>query len=76
MKTIGSVREDLNTEQRISVSPETVKKFVDLNFSVVLEKNYGEHLGIFDKEYTDKGAIFHNSAKEVFEKSEILLKVN
>ena len=76
MKTIGSVREDLNTEQRISVSPETVKKFVDLNFSVVLEKNYGEHLGIFDKEYTDKGAVFHNSAKEVFEKSEIILKVN
>jgi len=42
----------------------------------VLEKNYGEHLGIFDKEYTDKGAVFHNSAKEVFEKSEIILKVN
>ena len=40
MKIIGSVKEDLDTEKRISVTPETIKKFTDLNFSVLLEKNY------------------------------------
>ena len=35
-----------------------------------------EHLGIADEEYKNKGANFYNSAKEVLEKSEIILKVN
>ena len=76
MKNIGSVKEDLNIEKRISITPETVKKFVDLNFSVFIEKNYGSHLGISDEEYVDQGANFKNSAKEVLEKTEIILKVN
>ena len=76
MKVIGSVKEDLATEKRISITPDTVKKFVDLNFSVFLEKNYGEHLGISDGEYENKGASLHSSAKGVLEKSELILKVN
>ena len=76
MNVIGSVKEDLTKEKRISITPETVKKFVDLNFSIFLEKNYGEHLGIEDAEFKNKGANFYNSAKEVFEKSEIILKVD
>ena len=55
MKIIGSVKEDLAKEKRISITPETVKKFVDMNFSVFLEENYGEHLNIFDKEYKNQG---------------------
>ena len=76
MKIIGSVKEDLVGEKRISITPETVKKFVDLNMSVLLENKYGEHLGINDEEYKNKGASFNNSAKEVLEKSEIILRVN
>ena len=76
MKIIGSVKEDLTIEKRISITPETIKKFTDLKFSIHLEKNYGEHLGIADEEYKNKGANFCNSTKEVLEKSEIILKVN
>ena len=76
MKIIGSVKEDLATEKRISITPETVKKFVELNFSVLLEKKYGEHLAINDDEYKNKGATLYDSAKEVLEKSQIILKVN
>ena len=76
MKIIGSVKEDLVREKRISITPETVKKFSDLNFSVLLENKYGEHLGINDEEYKNKGASLSNSAKEVLEKSEIILRVN
>ena len=32
MKIIGSIKEDLNTEKRISITPEIVKKFVELKF--------------------------------------------
>mgnify|MGYP001226025484 CR=1 FL=1 len=76
MKIIGSVREDLSREKRISITPETVKRFVDLNFSVFLENNYGKHLGIDDEEYKNQGASLNSSAKVVLEKSEIILKVN
>ena len=76
MKAIGSLKEDLSIEKRISITPETVKKFVQLNFSIFLEKNFGSHLGIADEEYESKGAKIVNSAKEVIEKSEIILKVN
>ena len=76
MKVIGSVKEDLAIEKRISITPDTIKKFTDLKFSILLEKNYGEHLGIADEEYKNMGANFCNSTKEVLEKSEIILKVN
>ena len=76
MKAIGSLKEDLNIEKRISITPETVKKFVDLNFSIFVEKNFGSHLGISDEEYVSKGAKIVNTVKEVVEKSEIILKVN
>ena len=76
MKKIGSVKEDLTTEKRISITPETVKKFTDSNFSIFLEKKYGEHLGIADDEYKNEGATLYGSAKEVLEKSQIILKVN
>ena len=76
MKIIGSVKEDLRTEKRISITPETVKKFTNLKFSVFLETNYAKHLGITDEEYKNTGANLYDSAKEVLEKSEIILKVN
>ena len=76
MKNIGSVKEDLTIEKRISITPDIIKKFTDLKFSVFVEKNYGDHLGISDEEYKSKGANLCNSAKEVLEKSEIILKVN
>ena len=73
---IGSIKEDLNLEKRISIVPETVKKLVDLNFSVFLEKSYGDHLAINDEEYKNKGTNLKNSAEEVLEKSDIVLSVN
>ena len=76
MKNIGSVKEDLSAEKRISITPETVKQFVNLNFSVFLEKKYGEHIGITDDKYKNEGATLYDSAKEVLGKSQIVLKVN
>ena len=55
-------------------SPEV--KYKDLDFSIYLEKKYGNHLGIRYEEYKDNGASLVNSSKEVLEKSEIVLRVN
>ena len=76
MEVIGSVKEDLHIEKRISVTPESVKKLISLGFSINLEKKYAEHLGIDDEEYKKCGANINNSKEEVFKKSDIILKLN
>ena len=76
MKTIGSVKEDLSVEKRISITPEVVKKLTELGFSINIEKKYAEHLGISDEDYKKNGANVNFSKGEVFEKSEIILKVD
>ena len=76
MKNIGSVKENLDAEKRISITPETIKKLIDLNFSVFLEKNYGKHLSILDKEYEKEGANILTGANEIFRKSDIILKTS
>jgi len=76
MIAIGSVKEDLDHERRISITPETAKKFTSLGFSINLEKDYANHLNISDEEYKNNGANINISKKEVFETSGIILKVN
>ena len=61
---IGSIKENLDLEQRIAVTPEIIKKYKSLDLNIILPKGYGEHLGISDKEFTDEGAeILDNNEK-------------
>ena len=76
MQIIGSVKEDLSIEKRISITPEITKKLRKLGFSISLEKNYADHLGINDDEYKNDGATIYNTKEEVFNKSDMILKVN
>ena len=76
MKGIGSVKENLHMEKRISVTPETAKKLIDLKLSVFLETNYGEHLGIIDEDYTKQGVNVVADSSEVYKKSDVIFKVN
>ena len=73
MNNIGSVKEDLTKEKRISVTPESIKKFIDLGLSVNLETKYAEHLGISDNDYKKTGANIIFSKEEVFKKSDITI---
>jgi len=75
MKNIGSVKEDLSKEKRVSITPENIKKFTNLGLSINLEKKYAEHLGMDDNYYKKNGANINFSKEEVFEKSDIILKV-
>ena len=74
MNIIGSVKEDLNLEKRISITPEALKKFNGLGFKILLEESYGKHIGINDKEF--QHAEILKTSREVLEKSDIILTVN
>jgi NAD(P) transhydrogenase subunit alpha len=73
---IGSIKEDINLEKRISITPETAKNIIALGLNVNLEKNYAVHLGIEDKQYEVNGVKFYSSLEEVINNSNLILKVN
>jgi len=76
MKIIGCPKEDLSVEKRISITPEIAKKYISLGFLINLEKNYADHLNINDKDYQNYGVKIDFPKKELYEKSDIILKVN
>jgi len=73
---VTSIKEDINLEKRVSVTPETAKNLIALGLSINLEKNYAVHLGIDDKDYENQGVKFFNSSSEAINNSNLILKVN
>ena len=72
---IGSVLESLNVEKRVAITPDIVKKYISLGFEISLSENYGSHLGIDDKEYSDLGVKFSNNDKDILINSDIVVQL-
>ena len=62
-----------DNESRVSVTPVTLKKYIDANHSVCVEKNAGEVSGFTDKSYNHDKIL---SRKDVIKSSDILVLVN
>ena len=73
---IGSIKEDLALEKRVSLTPETAKNIIGLGLKLCIEKNYASHLGIDDKEYKNTGVEIKSSSDEVLNTSNLIIKVN
>ena len=73
---IGSTKEDLLLEKRVSITPETTKNIIGLGLKIYLEKDYAIHLGIQDDQYMKNGAEIKPSSKDVLNSCNLLLKVN
>tara|TARA_Y100000817_G_scaffold304539_1_gene287665 strand:- start:772 stop:1860 length:1089 start_codon:yes stop_codon:yes gene_type:complete len=73
---IASVSENKDLEKRIVVTPEIAKKYIDLGFKLILSKNYGNHLGIQDDEYSKIGVQISENEKDIFTNADIFLQLN
>ena len=73
---IGSFSENLTSERRVSITPETARKFIKEGFTVNLEKNYANHLGIKDKYFESLGVKIFEDKKSLIENSEIITQLN
>ncbi len=73
---VGSIKEDLALEKRVSLTPETAKNIIGLGLKVCVEKEYAVHLGIKDNEYEKVGVEIKNSSSEVSASSNLIIKVN
>ena len=73
---VGSIKEDLALEKRVSITPETAKNILGLGLKVCIEKNYASHLGIEDNEYIKNGVEIIDAPSEVLNLSNLIIKVN
>jgi len=73
---IGSIKEDLNLEKRIAVTPEIIKKYKSLELSIILPKGYGKHLGISDQEFINEGAEILDGEEKVLSEVDVVLQMN
>jgi H+-translocating NAD(P) transhydrogenase subunit alpha len=72
---IVSVSENLDIEKRIAITPEISRKYISLGFEVFLSENYGDHLGIKDKEYLEHGVKISKNDKEIINNSDIIVQL-
>jgi NAD(P) transhydrogenase subunit alpha len=72
---IGIPKEIMHKENRVAALPETIKKFKTLGFDLLVETKAGAGAFTDDDSYREAGAEIAVDAKEVFTRSDIILKV-
>jgi len=72
---IGIPKEIKPQENRVGLTIQSVKKLVEEGHEVVVEKGAGNGSGFPDEDYFDSGAKILNSASEVFNNAELIIKV-
>lgn len=72
---IGVPKEIKNNEYRVALTPGGAKALVKSGHEVFIQKTAGEGSSFSDQEYQDAGATLLDSAKEVFDTAEMIIKV-
>jgi len=72
---IGIPKEILPEERRVAALPETVTKYVELGFQVLVETAAGNGVFRRDVEYVAAGAEIAPSAQTLYERADVVLKV-
>ena len=73
---IGILKEIQEYESRVSITLETIKKILQSEHSIFIESGAGNQSFISDSDYTDAGATVLESSNDIYQKSEIIFKVN
>ena len=72
---IGIPKEIMHEEARVAATPESVKKYVADGHQVLVEKNAGIGALHANEAYEAAGAILCETAQEVYDRAELILKV-
>ena len=72
---IGTPKEIKNHEYRVGLTPESAAELVAHGHEVLVETGAGTGIGAVDEDYTAAGARIVGSAAEVFERSDMIVKV-
>ena len=72
---IGIPREIKSDENRVSMMPFGVQGLTKVGATVLVENNAGIRSGFTDKSYQDAGAEIISSPEEIFDRSDMIVKV-
>jgi NAD/NADP transhydrogenase alpha subunit len=72
---IGIPKEIMHDEARVAATPETVGKFVNDGFEVLVERSAGDGALYHDEDYIKAGALIVDDPQEIYDRAEIILKV-
>jgi len=72
---VGTLKEIKTGENRVGVTPSGVSVLVKAGHTVLIESGAGRNSGLSDEEYAKEGAKVIRTAEEVFEKSQVIVKV-
>jgi alanine dehydrogenase len=72
---IGCPKEIKNHEYRVGLTPGSVREYVAHGHEVIIETKAGAGIGADDDAYRAAGAKIVGTAKEIFEKSDMVVKV-
>ena len=72
---IAIPKEIMAQEARVAATPDTVKKYVDMGYTVQVEAGAGEGIYISDQEYKDAGATISTDVEKMLGEADIVLKV-
>src|SRR3989454_12075955 len=73
--TIGIPKEIKEQEQRVGLLPSTAQTLVGHDHTVLVQKNAGVGSGYPDEEYVKAGAQIIESAEEIFQRADMIVKV-
>ena len=72
---IGVPKEIKNHEYRVGLTPESVAELVTAGQKVLVETRAGEGIGATDADYRAAGAKISKTAKAIFDKADMIVKV-
>ncbi|MPV86635.1 alanine dehydrogenase [Ostreibacterium oceani] len=72
---IGVPKEIKANENRVGLTPISVREFINAGHQVIVEKNAGQGIGKTDSDYQQAGATVVDTAAEIFAKAEMVIKV-
>lgn len=72
---IGVPKEIMHDENRVSATPEVVARYISMGHTVLVEHDAGEGAFFHDDQYQAAGAEMVMSAKEIYDRADVILKV-
>ncbi len=72
---VGVPKEIKNNEYRVGLTPPSVRELTSRGHQVLVQKNAGLEIGLPDEQYIAAGASIVASAKEIFARAEMIVKV-
>lgn len=72
---VGVPKEIKNHEYRVGLTPPSVRELVQRGHQVLVQKNAGAAIGLADEQYAAVGAALIESAEEIFQRADMIVKV-